>query len=393
MELPALLGGSPARPGGPPSWPPSDPEIHHALEGAFVDGAWGKYHGGRCARLVQSLADYFQRDHVLLMGSGTYAVELGLRALQVGPGDEVIQAAYDYEGNFHAIHALGAMPVLVDLDPANANISINDLEQALSPKTKAIVVSHLHGGLAPMRAVLDFARRHRLKVLEDAAQCPGALVDGQKAGCWGDAGVLSFGGSKLLSAGRGGALLTAQADVAQRARLIVQRGQNLVCPLSELQAAVLLPQLSRLDPRNELRRKSVAQLKASLNDTPALRFFTNSAGDHQPGYYKLGLWYEGDQFGLERSLLVAAMRAEGIALDEGYQALHVGRSPRRWRRGASLETANRAHRAIVMLHHPILLEETPALEQLVQALKKIENHRERIKEKWVGDPPRASELI
>src|SRR6185369_14161484 len=101
---------------------------------------------------------YHQLDHVLLCGSGTYAVELGLRALQVGLGDEVIQAAYDYDGNFYGIHAVGALPVLVDVDPRNGNLALDGLEQAVSPMTKVIIVSHLHGGIVPMRALMDFAR-------------------------------------------------------------------------------------------------------------------------------------------------------------------------------------------------------------------------------------------
>src|SRR5262245_25760252 len=164
MDLLAILGGSPTRPQGPPAWPVPDSEVLDALGEAFRDGTWGRYHGGRCDRLIEALGTYHQIDHVLLCGGGTYAVELGLRALQVGPGDEVIQAAYDYDGNFYGIHAVGALPVLVDVDAGNWNLALAGLEQALTPKTKAIVVSHLHGGIVPMAALLAFARRHNLKV-------------------------------------------------------------------------------------------------------------------------------------------------------------------------------------------------------------------------------------
>src|SRR5215831_17047378 len=112
-----------------------------------------------------------------------------------------------------------------------------------------------------MREVMEACSARGVAVVEDAAQCPGASVQGRPAGAWGDVGVLSFGGSKLLSAGRGGALLTRHADVHQRARLFLHRG-NLVCPLSELQAAVLLPQLAKLDERNGQRAASVGRLAA-----------------------------------------------------------------------------------------------------------------------------------
>jgi len=121
-----------------------------------------------------------------------------------------------------------------------------------------------------MQELVAVAAAHALAVIEDAAQAPGAVVQGRKAGTWGDVGVLSFGGSKLLTAGRGGALLTARADIAQRARLWQHRG-NQVCPLSELQAAVLLPQLAKLDARNVQRRMSVGRLLEALAQVPGLR--------------------------------------------------------------------------------------------------------------------------
>src|SRR5262249_57128914 len=102
--------------------------------------------------------------------------------------------------------------------------------------TRAVIVSHLHGGIVPMREVMTWAKTHGLAVVEDAAQMPGALIQGKKAGTWGDAGVLSFGGSKLLSAGRGGALLTDRADVYQRARSRCLRA-NWLCPPYDVTAA------------------------------------------------------------------------------------------------------------------------------------------------------------
>src|SRR5262249_6118075 len=152
------------------------------------------------------LARYHGVPHAVTCASGTLAVEIALRALAVGPGDEVIVPAYDYEANFLCVHTVGAMPVLVDVGESNACLDSHALAEAVSPRTKAIIVSHLHGGLAPMADILEIAEPHGFKVVEDAAQVPGAIVQGRTAGTWGNIGVLSFGGSKLLSAGRGGAL-------------------------------------------------------------------------------------------------------------------------------------------------------------------------------------------
>src|SRR5205085_605930 len=160
---------------------------------------------------------------------------------------------------------------------------------ALSPTTRAVLVSHLHGGLVSMREGMAWARAQGLPVGEDAAQAPGARVQGRKAGTWGDVGLLSCGGCKLLSAGRG------------RSRL------------------------------------------------------TQPDEDARPAYYKLGFQYDGDRFGLSRQRFVAALRAEGLAFDEGFAALHVGRSPRRLRLVGDLRNATQAHTNTVILHHPILL--------------------------------------
>jgi dTDP-4-amino-4,6-dideoxygalactose transaminase len=373
--LPALLGGPPACPQGPPPWPLPDESVWHALQAAYADGSWGLYHGGAVERLEALLARYHGVEFAVTCASGTFAVEVALRALKVGPGDEVIMAAYDYGGNFLGVHAIGARPVLVDVAADNWNLDPARLEAAVGPATRAVIASHLHGGVVPMRQVMEVARRHGLAVIEDAAQMPGAVVQGRMSGTWGDAGILSFGGSKLLTAGRGGALVTNRADVYQRARLLLHRG-NLVCPLSELQAAVLVPQLERLDDRNAVRAGNVPLLGDRLQAIPGLRLLTNSVADTRPGYYKLGWQFDADRFGLSRARFLAAVRAEGVALDEGFPALHVGRSPSRFRAAGALDEASRAHAGAVVLHHPVLLGTEPQLEEVAYAIHKVHAHSE-----------------
>jgi perosamine synthetase len=374
-ELPALLGGLPAFPQGPPDWPIPEEDVARALDSAYRSGCWGKYHGGNVERLEAALAEYHSVPYVLTCGSGTFAVETALRSLKVGPGDEVILAAYDYPGNFHSVHAVNALPVLVDVDPRNWNLAPEQIVQALGTKSRAILASHLHGGIVPMREVCELAAAHGLRVIEDAAQATGAIVEGRKAGTWGDVGILSFGGSKLLTAGRGGALLIREAAVRQRARVALHRG-NHICPLSELQAAVLPPQLARLDQRNRRRAENVQRLAGLLHEIQGLRLFENRSADCQPAYYKLGIQYDAERFGLSRSLFLAAMRAEGIAMDEGFSALHVGRSARRFRQVSELSEADRAHRGVVVLHHPILLAGSEEIDAMARAMQKILAHRD-----------------
>lgn len=376
-DLPAILGGKAVREQGVLDWPCPDAEVADALQNAYRDGSWGKYEGANSERLVAALRECFAVEHVLLCGSGTFAVELALRALKIGPNHEVILSAYDYPGNFLAVHAVGAHPVLVDPAGHNWNFAPATLAAAVSPAAKAVIVSHLHGGLVRMRELMDAARDHGLAVIEDAAQAPGARVQGRWAGTWGDAGILSFGGSKLLSAGRGGALLTNRDEVYQRARTSFFRG-NQLCPLSELQAAVLVPQLRKLDERNRRRLHNVALLQEELAAIPGLTAFTNPIDDSQPAYYKVGFQFDAAVFGLPRRQFVCAMHAEGVALDEGFHAQHVGRSPRRFRQAGHLAAADLAHHGTVILHHPVLLGSEEDIAEVAAAVHKIHAHVEEI---------------
>ena len=373
MSLPALLGGPPSRPLGPPDWPPPDEAVWQALQSAYRDGSWGKYAAGRVEHLEQRLAQLHTVDFALACGSGTFAIELALRALKVGPGDEVVMAAYDYPGNFLSIHAVGATPVLIDVAAHNWNLAVDHLAAAFSSTTRAVIVSHLHGGLVPMNAVIELAESAGVGVIEDACQAVGADVEGWPAGSWGDVGVLSFGGSKLLTAGRGGAILTHRADVYQRARVALTHG-NIVCPLSEMQAAVLEPQLDQLAERHERRLHNVHLLAERLKKVAGVRLFENRLAEGEPAYYKVGLQFVEAVFGLSRERFVAAMRAEGVALDEGFRALHVGRSPARFRRAGTLAEAERAHVGCAVLHHPIVLGSAEDMEQIAAAVEKVQAH-------------------
>lgn len=383
-DLPALIGGVPLRPEGPPTWPIPDDDVLAALQDAYASSAWGQYHGGIVERFEARLADYFDCQYALCCASGTFAVETALRALRVNANDEVILPAYDYPGNFLSIHAIGAHPVLVDVDANNWNMRADQIEMALSPKTKAIIVPHLHGGMVGMSNVMDVAHKNGVAVLEDAAQCPGAHIDGKMAGSWGDVGVLSFGGSKLLTAGRGGAILTNSPEIHQRLRMALLRG-NHICPLSELQAAVLEPQLEKLAQRNEHRLRNVRILELLLADVPGLKIFKNTNPTALPAFYKVGFQYDASQFGLSRDLVIKALRMEGIAMDAGFRSLHVGRSQRRFRADWELPEATLAHEGTIILHHPVLLGNKVDMEIIAKAWTRILTYREQIRDQLVSD--------
>ncbi len=389
-DSPALLGGTPVRPDGPPVWPRRSVETDAVLELLKDSGDWGRYHGPHSARLVAALAGSLELPHVQLCASGTAAVELALRGCQVGPGDEVILSAYDFKANFTNVVLLGAVPVLVDCRAEDAQLNVAAVEAAITEKTKVVIASHLQGGLVDMADLREITDRRGVAVIEDVCQAPGAVVAGRPAGAWGDVATLSFGGSKLVTAGRGGAVLTARPEIAQRIRLYTQRG-NEAYPLSEMQAALLLPQWLHLEQDNAAR----AEVVAELHDLPGLtpfgtsvafrsakgRSFAEQKTTLQTAYYKLGFWYDPTAFdGLARDRFCQAMRAEGIALDPGFAGLHQIHARRRFRAVGDLPNATRACASVVMLHHPLLLEGASAARDFRAALDKITRHASQLRD-------------
>jgi perosamine synthetase len=373
---PAIVGGLPVFPEGPPPWPFAEEDILRVFRAVWADGSWGRYHGGHVTALEQDLARRFETPHVVAVCSGTVAVELALRGLRVGPGDEVILAGYDFPGNFRAIEAVGALAVLTDIVPRTWAPDTQLLEAAYGPKVRAAVVSHLHGGLARMDEICRWAAARGVRVVEDACQAPGATVQGRPAGSWGDVGILSFGGSKLLTAGRGGAVLTHDAQLRQRIQVYAQRG-NEAFPLSEMQAAVLLPQLEKLPMRNTARREVVLRLVDRLSGIRGLTpvMIDTDLGD--ASYYKVAWLYDPDAFGgRSRHEFLAAVQAEGVAMGEGFRGF-VRRSNRRCRMAGTLEASRAASERTVLLHHPVLLQGTDAADRVAWAIEKAVSALER----------------
>lgn len=399
VPRPAILGGEPIRPNGPPPWPGHQPSVAEAVLASLRNGTWGNYCGPSHADLERQLGEFFGSEQVILCASGTSAVELALRGAKVGVGDEVILAAYDFKANFQNVLAIGAIPVLVDVRADNWQMDAQQLAVAITDKTRAIIVSHLHGAFADIDAVLQLACERGLIVIEDACQCPGAILGGRRAGSIGHVAALSFGGSKLLSAGRGGAVLTSRPEIAQRIKLYSQRGND-AYPLSELQAAALVPQVALLDELNRQRLETVellafelSRVAAPLKPIPQLANHRSQAGGagasthpakdglDQPAFYKVGFQYDSSLCGgLSRDHFSAAMRAEGIALDLGFRGLHLIHSRQRFRAAGPLVEATRADAGILILHHPLLLEGASAVAEFVAACGRVCAHASDIRE-------------
>jgi dTDP-4-amino-4,6-dideoxygalactose transaminase len=230
--------------------------------GWFILGVEGE--GFEC-----EFAEYIGAKRAVGVGSGTEAIHLALRAVGVEPGDEVITAANTCVPTISGIWMAGAIPVLVDIDEKSYTLDALKLEAAISPKTRAILPVHLYGQAVDMDAILDIAHRHKIKVVEDAAQAHGATYKGQKLGCLGDAAAFSFYPSKNLGAnGDAGAVTTNDDEIAERLIRLRNYGQaeryyhttkGTNSRLDELQAAILRVKLSHLDKWNE-RRREIARI-------------------------------------------------------------------------------------------------------------------------------------
>lgn len=242
------------------------PEIDQAVlqvmsETAFVSGRYAK-------AFEDEFAEYLGARQCVAVANGTDAIEIGLKAIGVEPGDEVIVPANSFIATAEGVSNIGAIPVFVDCDPIYYTIDTSKIEAKITSKTKAIIPVHLYGLPADMDEVLMVAKFHGLKVLEDAAQAHGATHKEHKAGTFGDAATFSFYPSKNLGAyGDAGAIVTNDHDVAERARLLANHGQisknrhTLIgrnSRMDGIQAAVLSVKLKHLDDWTEARRRNAA---------------------------------------------------------------------------------------------------------------------------------------
>ena len=368
----AIHGHPPAFPNGPPPWPIPDPDVLAALETAYENGSWGVYEGPSCDAFREELAEFHDVQFAQLCCSGTIAVEIALRSVGVSPGDEVILAAYDFSGNFRSIAATGATPVLVDIDPRTWSMPEDQLSAAVSEKTKAILASHLHGGSAAIAAICEFASQRGIAVVEDACQAHGAIINDRRAGSSGDVGILSFGGSKLMTSGRGGAVLTNNALFAQRAKVFAGEGNDAFA-MSELQAAVLRPQLEKLDEQNAIRSARVRSLLNLLGDEPELTPIELPNDPRGASHFKTA-WNlaVGVPNGTPppRERFIAAANAEGIQFGVGFRGF-AKRSSRRCRKPVSLPHSIAAAEETLLLHHPILLQSQEQIEVAAASIRNI----------------------
>ena len=238
----------------------------------------------------QEFAEFVGVQHCIGVNSGTTALHIALMGLGVGPGDEVITVSHTAVATIAALELTGARPVFVDIDPLGYTMDPSQVEDKITPATKVIMPVHIYGQVADMEPILALARRHGLRVVEDAAQAHGAEYRGRKAGSLADVGCFSFYPTKNLGAyGDGGMVVTNNPALAQRLALLRQYGwgeryvssiKGLNSRLDELQAAILRVKLRWLDRWNGVRREHAALYNELLRDSAIIAPAEMEHGKH-----------------------------------------------------------------------------------------------------------------
>lgn len=327
-------------------------------------------------RFEEGVAAYAGAKHGVAVPNCTLALHLALWGLDIGPGDEVIVPDFSFPASGHAVLMAGATPVFVDVDPGTYNLDPTTLEAALSAKTAAIMPIHLFGMPAHMTPVLEFARRHGLRVIEDAACSLGMRYKGERK-VWGDAACFSFHPRKHLTTGEGGLIATNDDTLAERLRTLKNHGSVAdgrrrkfveFAPnyrMSELQAAVGVAQLAKLPA---MLAKRAAQVKLYDHLLANVKGFVPPA---RPAWAESTFQaYVGRVPGLRRDVIVEALAAQGIGTQIGTYCLHEQPSLKGARRVGPLDVASQLQEDTLTLplHH--LMSETNQ-ERVTQAVERV----------------------
>ncbi len=264
-----------------------DSAIGAALQAAWSDGSWRTYAGKHQAGVMGYLGAMTGCEHVGLTASATAALELLLQALALPEGSEVMLAGYDYPGNFSAVERSGLRPVLVDIEANSWALCFDSLQQTWSPDCKVLVASHLHGQLQDIDRLRNWCESRNVRLIQDACQVLGATSGGRPLAPLAHATIYSFGGSKTISAGRGGAWVTSDASWAQHVRLAGGAGSG-TCEMSELQAAVIAAQLPFLDRITHAARTFFGQVQESIQSTQAAMISPWRAQLNDTAFYQAG---------------------------------------------------------------------------------------------------------
>lgn len=298
-----------------------------------LDSTWISSAGEFIGKFEKSFADFCGVHHAVAINNGTTAIHLALVALGIGEGDEVLIPTLTYIATANAVTYCNAKPVLVDSEQGTMNIDPAKLEAKITPRTKAIIVVHLYGHPADMGQVMDIARRHNLKVIEDAAEAHGAEYNGKRVGGIGDCATFSFFGNKIVTTGEGGMVTTDDDELAARLRLY--RGQGMDPKrrywfpvvgynyrMTNVAAAIGLAQMERIDEALETRQKIAGWYEQALAAHADIIERPVVAGYAQHVYWMYTVLLTG-LTDAQRDEVMRFMDADGIETRPVFYPMHV----------------------------------------------------------------------
>lgn len=344
MSKLALKGGTPVRSRPFFAWPIIDEEGEQALLNVYRSGKWWRFAFGQGVELAEPekgdrsqvvmFQEEFARHHGCRYGiaaaNGTGTLEMGVRAMGLGVGDEVIVPAYTYVASATCVLQNNCVPILVDIDPDTYNIDPARIEEAITPRTRAIMVVHFGGQPADMDRIGEIAAKHKLPIIEDAAHAHGCEWKGKKAGSMSLFSSFSFQASKNMNAGEGGIICTNDHKLAIECDSMIWSGRKVGRPwyefhrlgwnyrLTEFQAAILRVQLKRLDGEVAQREKMATYLSEKLNRLQGIRPLVQDQRTTRHGYHIYMFRYDEKVTGLVRDKFLKALAAEGVQGFSGY---------------------------------------------------------------------------
>ncbi len=331
----AVFGGQPIRTEKYPQWPVFDDRDIEAVTNTIKSGRWGgfPYPGQNTAMFAERFAEMQGGGYAVPMMNGTITMEVALRAADIGWGDEVIVPAYTFQATAYAPMVVGACPVIVDISPDNYCIDPQRVEEAITSKTKAIIVVHIANQMTDMDAIMEIAKKHGLVVIEDSAHAHGARWRGMGSGTIGDFGSFSLQSAKILTTGEGGVLLCKDEKMAERAASIIDcgrpkdaDGKNYTMGVnyrwSEIHAALGLAALERFPEQMQERESNADYLEESLSEIEGISLLKRDLRHTRRSFYRYIINIDPDYFNCEHQVFCYALSKEGIPVDTGYPAMN-----------------------------------------------------------------------
>jgi dTDP-4-amino-4,6-dideoxygalactose transaminase len=332
----AINGGTPVRSSDYPAWPVVDEDVIAAVTEVVRSGEWGGFPepGVNGRAFEEAFAAYQGASHGVLMMNGTVTMEVACKALDIGWGDEVIVPALTFAATAYAPMAAGAIPVFVDVTPETWTIDPDQVEAAITERTRAIMPVHLGHQMADMDRVMEIAGRHGLSVIEDCAHAPGQRWRDRGAGCIGDFGSFSHQSSKILTSGEGGSLLTNDASLARRAHSIIDCGRakdpdekeftfGANYRLSDINAALLVVAMEKFPAQQAERAVTGKAFEREVAAVPGVRVMPHDDRVTRWSFYNYILAIDPEAFGgATNEVVCAAMEAEGIPAEVQYPSMN-----------------------------------------------------------------------